>query len=194
MPSMGTPGTLIAIVGPTATGKSALAVRLAQRLSGEVINADSRQVYRGMDIGTAKPSAERAAVRTTCTTSSRRTTVQPALPRSPTRRSATAGRGALPIVTDGSSQRTCGRCSSWQCARRPDPAFAPSWRRAPNARARGRGRGMGRSTRPSRADTLRRVFRASRSITHPGSRLSRTSPAAWRSMACRRACMPAIER
>lgn len=52
---------LITIVGPTATGKSALAVRLAQRLGGEVINADSRQVYRGMDIGTAKPAVEARA-------------------------------------------------------------------------------------------------------------------------------------
>lgn len=55
---------LLAIVGPTATGKTALAVRLAERLGGEVVNADSRQVYRGMDVGTAKPtSEERARVR-----------------------------------------------------------------------------------------------------------------------------------
>lgn len=54
---------LIAIVGPTATGKSALALALAQRWAGEIVNADSRQVYRYMDIGTAKPSAaERAQV------------------------------------------------------------------------------------------------------------------------------------
>ena len=54
---------LIAIVGPTATGKTALAVRLAERLGGEIIGADSRQVYRRMDVGTAKPTAEeRAAV------------------------------------------------------------------------------------------------------------------------------------
>ncbi len=45
---------LIAIVGPTATGKSDLAIYLAQEFGGEVINADSRQVYRYMDIGTAK--------------------------------------------------------------------------------------------------------------------------------------------
>jgi len=49
---------LLAIVGPTATGKSRLAVHLAMELGGEVINADSRQVYRRMDIGTAKPSPE----------------------------------------------------------------------------------------------------------------------------------------
>lgn len=49
---------LLAIVGPTAAGKTALAVRLARHAGGEVINADSRQVYRGMDIGTAKPTLE----------------------------------------------------------------------------------------------------------------------------------------
>jgi len=47
-------GRVIAVVGPTATGKSDLAVALAQRLDGEVINADSMQLYAGMDIGTAK--------------------------------------------------------------------------------------------------------------------------------------------
>jgi len=51
-------------VGPTATGKSDLAVALAQRLGGEIVNADSMQLYRGMDIGTAKlPEAERGGVR-----------------------------------------------------------------------------------------------------------------------------------
>jgi tRNA dimethylallyltransferase len=45
---------VVAVVGPTATGKTALAVALAHRLGGEVVNADSMQLYRGMDIGTAK--------------------------------------------------------------------------------------------------------------------------------------------
>jgi tRNA dimethylallyltransferase len=49
---------VLAVVGPTATGKSDLAVALAQRLGGEVINADSMQLYIGMDIGTAKLSPE----------------------------------------------------------------------------------------------------------------------------------------
>ncbi len=53
---------LVAVVGPTAAGKSALALTLAQRFGGEVVNADSRQVYRGMDIGTAKPSPETRAL------------------------------------------------------------------------------------------------------------------------------------
>src|SRR4051794_1618284 len=45
---------VIAVVGPTAAGKSDLAVELARRLDGEIVNADSMQLYRGMDIGTAK--------------------------------------------------------------------------------------------------------------------------------------------
>ena len=52
---------MIAIVGPTASGKSALAMRVAERIGGEIVSADSRQVYRGMDIGTAKPTAEERA-------------------------------------------------------------------------------------------------------------------------------------
>ena len=50
--------SLLAIVGPTATGKTALAIELAQEFGGEIVNADSRLVYRGMDIGTAKPTAD----------------------------------------------------------------------------------------------------------------------------------------
>ena len=47
-----------AVVGPTASGKSAYAIRLAKELDGEVISGDSMQIYRGMDVGTAKASAE----------------------------------------------------------------------------------------------------------------------------------------
>jgi len=50
----------VAIVGPTATGKSQLGIALAEALGGEVINADAMQLYRGMDIGTAKVTAARA--------------------------------------------------------------------------------------------------------------------------------------
>lgn len=48
---------LLAVVGPTASGKTALSIRLAKALSGEVVSADSMQMYRGMDVGTAKPTA-----------------------------------------------------------------------------------------------------------------------------------------
>lgn len=55
---------LVVIVGPTAVGKTSLAIRLAEAIGGEVVSADSRQIYRGMDIGTAKASlTERARVR-----------------------------------------------------------------------------------------------------------------------------------
>jgi tRNA dimethylallyltransferase len=54
---------LIVILGPTAVGKTELAIQLAERIKGEIISADSRLFYRGMDIGTAKPSkAERNRV------------------------------------------------------------------------------------------------------------------------------------
>lgn len=53
---------LIAIIGPTAVGKTKLAIQLASRFNGEIVNGDSRQIYRYMDIGTAKPDkAEMAA-------------------------------------------------------------------------------------------------------------------------------------
>ncbi|HJQ38725.1 MAG TPA: tRNA (adenosine(37)-N6)-dimethylallyltransferase MiaA [Thermoanaerobaculia bacterium] len=54
---------LIVLAGPTGTGKSALALRLAQTIHGEIVNYDSVQIYRGFDIGSAKPSpAERSLV------------------------------------------------------------------------------------------------------------------------------------
>jgi tRNA dimethylallyltransferase len=56
-------GRLLAIVGPTAAGKTALAVRVAREVDGEVVSCDSLQVYRGLDIGSAKPTpAEREGV------------------------------------------------------------------------------------------------------------------------------------
>ena len=58
---------LVCIVGPTASGKSALALDLAERLGAEIVSADSRQIYRDLDIGTAKPTAaERARIRHHC--------------------------------------------------------------------------------------------------------------------------------
>jgi len=55
------PRPLLVITGPTAAGKTALAVGLAQALGGEIVSADSMQIYRGMDIGTAKPSTQEMA-------------------------------------------------------------------------------------------------------------------------------------
>ena len=54
---------LVVLLGPTAVGKTEVALQLAERLDGEIVSADSRLFYRGMDIGTAKPTeAEQARV------------------------------------------------------------------------------------------------------------------------------------
>lgn len=52
---------LVAVLGPTAVGKTRIAIRLAEALNGEIVSADSRLLYRGMDIGTAKPTREQRA-------------------------------------------------------------------------------------------------------------------------------------
>ena len=54
---------LLIIAGPTATGKTGIALELAEHAPVEVISADSRQVYRGLDVGTAKPTLGRAPAR-----------------------------------------------------------------------------------------------------------------------------------
>jgi tRNA dimethylallyltransferase len=57
------PGPFLVLTGPTAVGKTALSIEVAERLGAEIVSADSRQVFRGLDIGTAKPGAsERARV------------------------------------------------------------------------------------------------------------------------------------
>lgn len=54
--------SIVAIVGPTASGKTEASLKLAQRVGAEIVNADSRQVYRYLDIGTAKPSPEERSI------------------------------------------------------------------------------------------------------------------------------------
>ena len=49
---------LVVILGPTASGKSTLGVSLAERIGGEIVACDSTQLYRGLDVGTAKPTSE----------------------------------------------------------------------------------------------------------------------------------------
>ena len=49
---------VLAVVGPTASGKTALAVQLAKKYDGEIVSADSMQIYKGMDIASAKPTEE----------------------------------------------------------------------------------------------------------------------------------------
>ena len=60
MPSPTDSRMVLTVVGPTASGKSELAMRIAEHVGGEIVSADSMQIYRGMDIGTAKiPADER---------------------------------------------------------------------------------------------------------------------------------------
>ncbi|HMF40795.1 MAG TPA: isopentenyl transferase family protein, partial [Polyangia bacterium] len=58
MPEPVTKQRFVAVLGPTASGKSALGLALAERAGGEIVACDSQQVYVGMDIGTAKPTAD----------------------------------------------------------------------------------------------------------------------------------------
>lgn len=120
---------VVAIVGPTASGKSAIALELAERLGGEIVNADSRQVYRGMDIGTAKPSlADRQRV-----PHHLYDIVEPTETYSLAlyRRDAHAAfescwsRGALPWPVGGTGQYVWGLLEDWQV---PEVAPAPALR------------------------------------------------------------------
>ena len=54
------PVPLLVIAGPTACGKTEAAIRVAERVGGEIISADSMQIYRQLEVGTAKPTAEEA--------------------------------------------------------------------------------------------------------------------------------------
>ena len=116
---------LVAVVGPTAVGKTALALALAQRFNGEIVNADSRQVYTGMDIGTAKPTAAELRAAPHHLVDIR----PPDTPLSlgeylPLAREAIArisARGRLPILCGGSGQYVWALLEGWQT-----PAVPPN--------------------------------------------------------------------
>ena len=117
---------VLAIVGPTAAGKSELALRLAAELDGEIVSADSRQVYRHMDVGTAKPTADQlSAVRHHLVD-----VVEPDEEYSlalflEQARSAIADiheRQRLPIVVGGTGQYVWGLLEGWQTPQVPPEA------------------------------------------------------------------------
>jgi tRNA dimethylallyltransferase len=119
---------LVAIVGPTATGKTAVAVALAQRIDGEIINADSRQLYRGMDLGTAKPTAaEQAAARhwlIDLADPDERFTLARVLDLSREAMRDIAARGRVPIVAGGTGQYVWALLEGWRVPRvAPDAAL-----------------------------------------------------------------------
>jgi tRNA dimethylallyltransferase len=117
------PRLLVAIVGATATGKTALGVELARALGGEIINADSRQVYRGMDIGTAKPTAgERAEVRhhlIDIIDPDEPFTLAMFLDRATSALEGIWSRGLLPIVVGGTGQYVWALLEGWRVPRVP---------------------------------------------------------------------------
>ncbi len=120
----------VAIVGPTGTGKSALALAVAERLGGEIVNADAMQLYRGMDIGTAKlPVDERRGIphhqldvlEVTETASVAR--YQQAATADI---EAIAGRGAVPVVVGGSMMYIQSLLDEWSFPA-TDPAVRAKW-------------------------------------------------------------------
>ena len=121
---MSAPVTLIAVVGPTAVGKTALAIQLAQRFGGEIVNADSRQVYIGMDIGTAKPTADelRSALHHLIDIREPDTPLSLGeyLPLARDCVADIAGRGKLPILCGGTGQYVWAMLEGWDV-----PAIPP---------------------------------------------------------------------
>lgn len=117
---------LVALVGPTAVGKTALSLHLAEVLEGEIVSADSRQVYVGLDIGTAKPTADqRARVRhhlldvvspdETLSVAEFQRLAYAAI-------AAIHGRHHLPLLVGGSGQHVRAVLEGWTV-----PAVAPNW-------------------------------------------------------------------
>ncbi len=118
---------LVAIVGPTAVGKTALAVALAASVETEVVSADSRQCYRWMDIGTAKPLAEREQVRhhlIDIADPDETVGLAQFLQRAHAAIQDIAARGRLPLLVGGTGQYVRALLQGWQVPEvPPDPAL-----------------------------------------------------------------------
>ena len=144
----------IAIVGPTGTGKSALALAVAERIGGEIVNADAMQLYRGMDIGTAKlPLAERRGIphhqldvlEVTETASVARYQQAAAADIE-----AIAARGAVPIVVGGSMMYVQSLLDEWTFPATDPDVRAKYEAAARRGRRRRPARGAGRASMPTR--------------------------------------------
>ena len=174
--------TVLFVVGPTASGKTAAALELATRVPIEIVNADSRQVYRGLSIGTAKPTeAERAAVP--------HHLIDVAAPDEPFSlarflefaRAAIAGavaRGRTPVVVGGTGQYAWGLAQGWLVpAVPPDPALREALERTARRHGPEALHRRLRTVDPAAADAIdarnvRRVVRAIEVWTATGMRFS----------------------
>ncbi|MGV0797576.1 tRNA (adenosine(37)-N6)-dimethylallyltransferase MiaA, partial [Mycolicibacterium elephantis] len=120
----------IAVVGPTGTGKSELALTLAERVGGEIVNADAMQLYRGMDIGTAKLSvAQRRGIphhQLDVLEVSETASVARYQQAAAADVEAIAARGAVPIVVGGSMMYVQSLLDDWTFPA-TDPAVRAKW-------------------------------------------------------------------
>jgi len=122
---------VVALLGPTAAGKTALSLRLAERFGGEIVSADSRLLYRGMDIGTAKPTrAEQAQAPhhlIDVTTPDLPWDLVRWLTAARTTIAAITARGALPLIVGGTAQYTTALLDGWEPPTvPPDPLYRTS--------------------------------------------------------------------
>ncbi len=178
---MSAPGNLIAVVGPTAVGKTALAIAIARRFDGEIVNADSRQVYTGMDIGTAKPTAaeRRCAAHHLIDIRSPDAPISLGeyLPLAREAIASIASRGRLPILCGGSGQYVWALLEGWTVPQvPPDPAFRAGLERRLAAEGPVSLWQELRQLDPDRADAVdaqnpRRIIRALEIVNAVGSRV-----------------------
>lgn len=120
----------VAVVGPTATGKSDLALDLAERLGGEIVNVDAMQLYRGMDIGTAKvpPAGRRGITHYQIDVLEARESASVAAYQRYARRDVEAilARGRRPVIVGGSMMYVQALIDDWRFPD-TDPAVRASW-------------------------------------------------------------------
>jgi tRNA dimethylallyltransferase len=175
----------LAIVGPTGTGKSQLALQVAERLGGEIVNADAMQLYRGMDIGTAKlPVADRRGIphhQLDVLDVTETATVARYQQQAAADVDAIAARGAVPVIVGGSMLYIQSLLDDWSFPA-TDPVVRAGWERrlaevgvsALHAELAGRDPAAAASILPTDA---RRIVRALEVVELTGRPFAASAPA-----------------